>query len=175
MKKDLALLLFLSSPLSAAEISEKDIFAKLESLNAMRLSLASQLKPETSAITEESFKQTCVPVGQELKRWAAASGVVARQISHKNRNPAHAVDPGEQRVYQKFMNEPKLTNWTEKSDGKQSGDRYFVRINVDQACLTCHGPKDKRPAFIVSKYPADQAFDFKPGELRGLYLVTRKP
>ena len=44
-------------------------------------------------------------------------------------------------------------------------------IFVEDACLACHGSKDKRPFFIVDKYPEDRAFDFKTGDLRGMVEV----
>ncbi len=36
---------------------------------------------------------------------------------------------------------------------------------------TGHGSKDSRPAFVKDNYPADRAFNFKPGDLRGMYAV----
>ena len=49
--------------------------------------------------------------------------------------------------------------------------RYVRPIFVEPACLACHGEKDKRPDFIVKKYPKDKAFDFKVGDLRGIISV----
>jgi len=49
--------------------------------------------------------------------------------------------------------------------------RYMRPISVKQACIACHGSKDKRPKFIVEKYPNDRAFDFKVGDLRGMIEV----
>ncbi len=50
--------------------------------------------------------------------------------------------------------------------------RYSAPIYVEKACLACHGAKDKRPAFIVKKYPEDKAYGFKEGDLRGIISVT---
>jgi hypothetical protein len=45
------------------------------------------------------------------------------------------------------------------------------RIDVEPSCLACHGTKASRPAFVKENYPADRAFDFKAGDLRGMYAV----
>ena len=57
--------------------------------------------------------------------------------------------------------------WVKNDDG----DHYFRRIDVGAKCLGCHGPKNSRPDFIKKKYGPDRAFDFKVGDLRGLYHV----
>ena len=51
------------------------------------------------------------------------------------------------------------------------GVRYFRRIAVEASCLACHGAQGERPSFVKTKYPEDLAFDFQPGDLRGLYEV----
>ncbi len=44
-------------------------------------------------------------------------------------------------------------------------------IYTEKACLECHGEKDKiKPAirqFLERKYPEDQAFGYKEGNIRG--------
>jgi hypothetical protein len=35
------------------------------------------------------------------------------------------------------------------------GTRYLPRITVEAACLACHGPQDKRPAFVKQGDPND--------------------
>lgn len=37
--------------------------------------------------------------------------------------------------------------------------------------MACHGTKTSRPAFVKQNYPDDKAFDFKVGDLRGMYAV----
>ncbi len=44
-------------------------------------------------------------------------------------------------------------------------------IYAEKACLNCHGEKNKlKPAirhFLERKYPSDQAFGYKEGNIRG--------
>lgn len=39
------------------------------------------------------------------------------------------------------------------------------------SCLACHGMKTSRPNFVKESYPDDRAFEFKVGDLRGMYAV----
>lgn len=164
----------LSLEVHASSLSEADIYRKLESLSSMRVALASQIKPDRNAINEETFQSTCLPVGKELKRWASENKLEARQISRKNRNHTAALSAIEDKIYQKFVDDPGLQRWTEKPKDKSEPFHYFARITTDESCLVCHGQKDKRPAFILNKYPSDKAYDFHSGDLRGVYKVTVK-
>lgn len=47
----------------------------------------------------------------------------------------------------------------------------YRRINVETGCLACHGRRDSRPGFVKANDPDDKAFDFKPGDQRGMYAV----
>ena len=72
-------------------------------------------------------------------------------------------------MIQRFLKDKELQSlWSEH----QGQSHYFRRIVVQEKCLNCHGAKSKRPDFVKEKYPKDQAFDFKVGDLRGLYHVT---
>jgi len=155
-----------------AQSDVTQIFSKLSSLNQMREALAAGLNNTKSEITEDTFKSVCMPVGRELKFWSENNGYQARQISHKNRNPNNGLKEYDIKHYQKFQSDPKLSELkVSVNEGELQGSLYYYRITVTQACLHCHGEKNTRPMFIKSKYPDDKAFDFKPGDLRGLYSI----
>lgn len=61
-------------------------------------------------------------------------------------------------------------NWVHTSQGRRYLC-YMRPIFVEEACLACHGPKNKRPRFIIEKYPDDKAYDFKVGDLRGMIEI----
>ncbi len=53
--------------------------------------------------------------------------------------------------------------------------RYIQAIPTGELCLNCHG-SDIKPnvrAKIQELYPADQATGFKPGELRGVFTLSK--
>lgn len=159
--------------ISNALSDDKKVFDKLESLNKMREALASSLKKTVKVtkeeITFETFKTTCMPVGKELMRWANENNLDARQISHKNRNPLNKPSKEEETIYNKFLNNPNLIKHKEESSNK-----YYYRINYHNSCNSCHGTKENRPEFIQNNYPLDKAYEFKEGELRGVYVVRDK-
>lgn len=54
---------------------------------------------------------------------------------------------------------------------------FYKRIDLAPQCLSCHGVPGKDIAdtdydFIKEKYPKDQAVNFKPGDLRGMWKIT---
>jgi hypothetical protein len=90
----------------------------------------------------------------------------------KYRNPKHQLDAGGQQAYNLLAANPTLMGvWTRTHMDEQAGTRYFRRITVESACLACHGPKDKRLAFVQHGYPEDRAYDFQAGDLRGIYSL----
>jgi len=154
-------------------LGNNKIFEKLESMNQMRNALAATLDQYKIEITELAFQKVCMPVGKELQSWGQLSGFQVRQISHKNRNPQNTLKPHDTRAYEKFQNDEKLIHLKVQTSEKDlTGPHYYYRISVTSSCLHCHGEKENRPPFIKAKYPNDKAFDFKPGELRGLYSVS---
>jgi hypothetical protein len=58
--------------------------------------------------------------------------------------------------------------------GGESFFRYTAPIYVEKQCLACHGAKDKRPAFIVEKYPEDKAYGLEAGDFRGIISIRMK-
>jgi hypothetical protein len=153
----------------------REVNEKLNELSAMREGLASGLLQQDlkkQAVTLETFQAVCAPVGKELKRWATEKGFEARQISHKARNPGNRLPPEFQSYVTKWKKKPKdLSSAYDFKELESGGFELVKPIYVTQACLVCHGEKANRPAFIVEKYPEDQAYGFKPGELRGFFLV----
>jgi hypothetical protein len=71
-----------------------------------------------------------------------------------------------------FAKHPGITGlWQPAMAEQGAGVNDYRRIDVQSSCLACHGSKDSRPAFVKEKYPADKAFNFKPGDLRGMDAV----
>ena len=156
-----------------AVTSEVDqAFDKLMALNKMREGLAATLDGRKEPITEETFKQVCMPVGKALKEWATKAGYEASQVALKSRNPSNALTVADEPVFAKFAADPKRQRLEQVVEsGGRSGVQLYARIPVVAACLHCHGGEAARPEFIKEKYRADKAFGFKVGDLRGLYSV----
>jgi len=145
----------------------------IENLDALRSGLASTLEGKTEPLTAETMKAVCKPVGMEAKRIAQTEGWQLRQVSQKYRNPEHRPQNAtELAALEQFSANSELQGlWQRGQVNGQPGTHYFRRINVSPGCLACHGQKSRRPQFVANNYPEDLAYDFKPGDLRGMYAT----
>ncbi|TVQ47684.1 MAG: DUF3365 domain-containing protein [Gloeocapsa sp. DLM2.Bin57] len=149
------------------------VVQSIENLDQMRSTLASTLEGTTEQPTVQTMKEVCRPVGMQAIKLSQENGWQVKQIARKYRNPAHAPDNLQSTIaLAKFEQNPELMGFWEREilDG-QNGSRYYRRINVESSCLTCHGGKANRPQFVEDNYPQDLAYDFKLGDLRGMYAV----
>lgn len=173
----ITILLFISNPSLAIAQTDPTQLAKavaeIENLDAMRSGLASTLKDSTTEPTVATFKEVCKPVGMKAKQLSKENGWQVKQIAKKYRNPAHKPDNlSAQMALAKFDRDSELMGfWDRETIAGESGTRYYRRINVEFSCLACHGSKNSRPQFVKDKYPQDLAYDFKIGDLRGMYSV----
>lgn len=146
---------------------------QLEQLDRMRISLASSLEGNSEEPTMERMREVCMPVGQRAIAIGQEYGWIVRQVADKYRNPDHAPNGNQEReVIDLFHRHPDINGvWEPASAEQGAGVNYYRRIDVQPSCMACHGSKDSRPAFIKDKYGNDRAFNFKPGDLRGMYAV----
>lgn len=146
--------------------------AAAEEIIAMRSALAKEFVKPGMEITEDTFKNVCGAVAKRVKEMTEKQGLTIRHSALKYRNPKNAPTPEEAELIGKVMNgfTPAALSAVEK-DGKRVF-KFTKAIYVEEACLACHGDKDKRPKFIKEKYPEDKAFGFKAGDLRGIITVT---
>lgn len=146
---------------------------QMEELDRMRISLASSLEGSTDEPTMDTMREVCMPVGKRAMAIGQENGWTVRQVASKYRNPDHApIGAQETEVINLFAKHPEINGLWEPASAEQGGGvTYYRRIDVQPSCLACHGNRDSRPAFVKDKYPQDKAFNFKPGDLRGMYAV----
>jgi hypothetical protein len=146
---------------------------EIESLDAMRSGLATSLEGSSEVPTMQTMKEVCRPVGMRAIQLSQENGWQVKQVAQKYRNPDHA--PGnlhDQIALAKFNQESELIGfWDRETLNKQTGTRYYRRIDVEASCLACHGLKDRRPQFVKDGYLQDLAYNFNVGDLRGMYTV----
>jgi hypothetical protein len=146
---------------------------QMEQLDRMRISLASTLEGSTEEPTKDTMREVCMPVGKRAMAIGRENGWTVRQVASKYRNPDHApAGAQENGVIDLFARHPEITGlWEPATAGQGAGVNYYRRIDVQASCLACHGSKESRPAFVKERYADDRAFNFKPGDLRGMYAV----
>ena len=146
---------------------------EMEQLDRMRIALASTLEGRSEEPTMDTMKEVCKPVGMKAAAIGQQNGWQVRQVAAKFRNPDHAPASAQEReVIDLFHRQPAITGlWQPATAEQGAGVNYYRRINVEPSCLACHGTRASRPAFVTANYPADRAFDFQAGDLRGMYAV----
>ena len=145
---------------------------EVERLDALRSALARGFEVQGVPADRATFQQVCRPVGQEAQRIAKENGWFVAQLAEKYRNPEHALDAEARGIHELLRARPDVAGiWMRTEWEGRPGTRYLRRIVVEPACLSCHGSKEARPAFVVEGYPEDRAYGFRVGDLRGLYSV----
>lgn len=145
---------------------------EIEALDALRSSLARTFAAGGVAATDSTFAQVCKPVKGKAMQLAKETGWSVAQLAERNRNPDNALDAEARRTFHQLRRDPGLMSLTRRTTYKGvAGTRYLRRITVESSCLACHGARNTRPDFVVKNYPADMAFGFAAGDLRGVYAV----
>jgi hypothetical protein len=110
-------------------------------------------------------------------RLSEDSGFTVSRIARRNRNAQNGISPDLEALYSDLESSP-MQNGSPRSVHGTAGDRlvYLRAIPMqEQPCSACHGSTID-PALsevIAQSYPEDRAVGFKPGELRGAFLVER--
>ena len=103
---------------------------------------------------------------------------IIKRASDKPRNPYNQATEDEQRVldvwYEKLAANEEIKPAIFEGDDKVE---YYAAIKIKPLCLNCHGDIGSTLAvenynIIKEKYPQDQAFGYKEGDLRGLWHIS---
>lgn len=123
----------------------------------------------------------CNTQALKLTETYAGEGISVERVTDRTRNPSNAPDSMELRILAAFRER--------KASGQQlepvaetdatSNHHYFKPILIQAMCLHCHGEPGKDIqqetwAAIQSLYPADSAFGYKEGDLRGAWHIRFK-
>jgi hypothetical protein len=164
----------------AGELKKKAFIAKSDSLITITFdTLRSSL---TRAISKNNYEGAiifCNATAFTLTNTYISDDVTIRRTSDKYRNPSNAPDSMEQRIiaaFYQFKNKQETIKPVFEED-KQGKYHYFKPIIIQAMCLNCHGSKSGQipPAAwqsIQQKYPVDMAYDYKEGDLRGMWHVV---
>ena len=140
--------------------------------------LFEELMSALQAGPPEEALGVCGQRAQELTRAIAAeTGVLVRRTSLKVRNPLNAPDAYERSWLEKAAASPPSEEYAEvvrTTDGSGGYElRYLRPLRVAEMCMPCHGEQLAAPVrdAVESRYPADRATGYKPGDLRGAVSV----
>ncbi|MGD2128728.1 MAG: DUF3365 domain-containing protein [Lysobacterales bacterium] len=128
--------------------------------------------------------EVCNTRAPEIARQASLdNGMNLSRVSLRNRNPHNAPNDWQTAVLQDFQQRKQAgeaidrLSWSTTAEtGEGREFRFMKAIPTAPVCLACHG-ETLEPAVaekIAELYPADKATGFKPGDLRGAFVVTRQ-
>ena len=138
-----------------------------------------------TAISQSGFEGAvpyCQTAAYSLTNIYASDSVTIRRTALKYRNPRNKPDTSEERILKIFasLKEQGIINDSIKpiTEESKNGEVHFYKpIMLQQMCASCHGSKSKdiQPSVwkaINTLYPLDMAYDFKTGDLRGMWHIT---
>ena len=113
---------------------------------------------------------------------ATESGIQVSRVSLKNRNPDNAPNVWQKAILEDFEirnaagADPTTLEFSEvvEHDGNKEF-RFMKAIPTGGVCLACHGENlaSDVQETITTLYPDDKATNFKLGDLRGSFVVTK--
>ena len=148
------------------------VVQSVEELDRLRSQLAGAFLAEGVQADGRTFEAVCKPVKLKAMSVAEEQGWQIRQLAVKYRNPDNEAGAEARTALGLMRERPELEGlWSRIAREGRAGLLYQRRITVETACLACHGAESERPAFVKENYPADRAFGFAAGDLRGIYSV----
>lgn len=159
---------------------EKQVYLEqgTEVIQSSFMELSSQLKAQMENGGPENAIPFCnvnaLPITNELSN---KFNVVIKRTSDQLRNPQNKASEREIEVIATFKN---LVEHSKKMKpivevGNDEKVHFYAPIMVSSNCLVCHGELKKSTKNIIgSYYPNDKAFDYKIGEVRGIWSITFK-
>ncbi len=108
-------------------------------------------------------------------------GASVKRVSDKPRNPANKAN-AEELAYIEALKAAKAQGEELPPLISEKANKVlaYYAIETNDMCLKCHGRKDAEIAAetwqaIAERYPADKAFGYGTGEVRGLFVVEMTP
>lgn len=105
------------------------------------------------------------------------SGAIVRRVARRNRNPGNGLDTGYEAFYSELEKAPVTDGAPSVVHGEIDGRFVYMRAipMKEKPCAACHGTSiaPEVQAAIAQSYPADRATGFKPGELRGAFVIEQ--
>lgn len=185
MRKFILAIIFLqfSTQLSAENESTVQLD---EQAKHLAMQLATQLKARLKSAIETGGPANAITAcnvsAPQIAEELSTDGWKVGRTSLKLRNPANNPDEWERLTLLEF--EQQLASGTpaasihastlEANEGV-TRYRYMKAIPIDSVCMACHGEaisEDVQSA-LAEKYPQDAATDYKPGDLRGAFTITK--
>ena len=173
-----------SSDQQANTSTEAEVAAAKAAIKEFAGALQTELKTAMKAGGPIAAIGVCNTQAMPITAQASADhSMTLSRVSLKNRNPANAANDWQSAVLEDFEKK-KLAGkditrlaWSETvkaGDGQEF--RFMKAIPTGEVCLKCHGTQiaPEVSQVLANLYPEDRATDYKEGDIRGAFVVTRK-
>lgn len=190
--KHTIILIGLLSIISIISCNSTGNFSNEEKLQYTKM--GNQLVKQTFDTLSHSLQKTIAEMGAEkaisycqvnaypLTETYASDSVIIRRTALRYRNPENKPTTDEDRIFKLYTSQKEkgIVNDSLKViiEKEPNGTVNFYKpIILQQMCGSCHGNKKDIALAELWKtmdslYPTDMAFDFKPGDLRGIWHVS---
>lgn len=185
-----ALILSIPRPGYSSDSSKADglsMEAEKQAAMAAIQEFAGKLKAELKQALKEGGAvyaiSVCSTRAQEIGREVSEKrNLNVGRVSLKNRNPANAPSDWQKEVLEKFerrkndgepVAELTFAEVAEIEENRQF--RFMKAIPTGAICIKCHGQEISTEVKnrLDELYPGDRARGFRPGDIRGAFVVTR--
>ena len=142
-----------------------------------------ELKTELLSALNRGGPATAVEVCHSLAPQIAAGysgkGISIVRVTNRPRNADNLAGPEQMAILTQFADtaegyRPSIAAWSDDDSGKAY--RFYKPIRIMELCIKCHGDKTtfgpELTGILNEKYPDDSAVGYRPGELRGMFVVS---
>lgn len=166
---------------AAAGAAADDGESQLEASRALAEQFGSELKTTLLTALQAGGPVAAMSVCAEAAPNIAArvsrqSGAKIGRTSERYRSPVNAPEPWQRKVLAELFAPAVLQTDRRVEYISHAGAdvRYMQAIRLGPVCAVCHGTDLSEPvtAFLDAHYPHDLARGFRPGELRGAFIVV---
>jgi uncharacterized protein DUF3365 len=178
----LAIALLLFSTFSIA-VNTTQLEEKAKNLaSQLGMQLKARLKTAIEAGGPSNAIAACNVAAPQIAEELSTNGWKVGRTSLKLRNPGNAPDEWERATLLAFEQQlaagtppANLQNSTIESSDGIIRYRFMKAIPIDSVCMACHGETiaEDVQSILAEKYPLDAATDYKPGELRGAFTISK--
>lgn len=159
------------------QLHDTSQYLSMQVFQALSSTLMAQIKANGTAAAVTFCNAKALPITDSV---AQQHGIKVQRLASRYRNVANAANTEEKSMlasWEKALTagQPAKAQWQER----ESHMVWYGAIVLNQpACLKCHGNAAEGEidaatlASIQSRYPNDQAQNFKLGELRGMWKIS---
>lgn len=123
--------------------------------------------------------EVCHTLAPQIAAGYSSEGVSIARVTDRPRNAANVARPTQSAILKQLADtgegyRPSIAEWSDDDSGKVY--QFYKPIRIMELCTRCHGDRaafgPELAEILKEKYPDDKAVGYRPGELRGMFVVS---